>query len=260
MQNNKFLSDSDIDVFEGIISVRSVFEGIDKGISDRKIKEVLFCEDSVKGNGKLLGFLKARSFVYDYTLNVVPGSEIEKYAVGNSHGGLIMLCGKRNYPDRISDPVKDGFYIYLEGIEDPFNLGFAIRSAYAAGADGILLPARNALTSAGIVCRSSAGASEIANIIICRDEQVITELKNHSYRFVCTDKDAPVSVYDADLRKPLCLAIGGERRGLSSSCTRLADMTVKLVYGRDFPLALSAASSAAVLSFEVLRQNPAKIR
>ena len=82
MQNNKFLSDSDIDVFEGIISVRSVFEGIDKGISDRKIKEVLFCEDSVKGNGKLLGFLKARSFVYDYTLNVVPGSEIEKYAVG----------------------------------------------------------------------------------------------------------------------------------------------------------------------------------
>ena len=84
--------------------------------SDRKIKEVLFCEDSVKGNGKLLGFLKARSFVYDYILNVVPGSEIEKYAVGNSHGGLIMLCGKRNYPDRISDPVKDGFYIYLEGI------------------------------------------------------------------------------------------------------------------------------------------------
>ena len=52
------------DVFEGMVSIRSVFDGIDAGLSKRKIISVLFCEDNVKGNGKLLGFLKARSFVY----------------------------------------------------------------------------------------------------------------------------------------------------------------------------------------------------
>ena len=243
------------DVFEGIVSVRSVFSGIDKGVCDRKILEILFCEENIKGNGRLLGFLKARSFVYGYQLRTVPKAVIESYADGSSHGGLIMLCGKRIFKNRLANPKDNGFYIYLEGIEDPFNLGFAIRSAYAAVADAVLLSPHNPLSSAGIVCRSSAGASELSEIVICSDSEALKELKRLSYKFVCSDKDAPVSAFDADLSKPICLAIGGEKRGLSSLCTVLADFSVSLPYGSDFPMALSAASSAAVLSFEVLRQN-----
>ena len=63
MQQNSEIKDifnTEIDVFEGMVSIRSVFEGIDKGVIDRKIIAVLFDENNVKGNGKLLGFLKAR--------------------------------------------------------------------------------------------------------------------------------------------------------------------------------------------------------
>lgn len=246
---------SDIDVFEGMVSVRSVFEGKDKGVTDREIKTVLFSEDSVKGNGKLLGFLKARSFVYGYELCVVKKEELELYATGNSHGGVVMLCGKRSYPDKVVAPKENGFYVILEGVEDPYNLGYAIRSVYAAGADGVIVPRHNAMMSAGIVCRSSAGASELIDIICGSDTEITASLKTKGYRLVCSDMNAPAPAHLSDLKKPIILAVGGERRGFSKALTSQADCTVRLDYGRDFPMALSAASAAAILAFEVTKQN-----
>jgi len=248
----------DIDVFEGMISIRSVFQGIDEGVNNRKIIKVLFANSHIRGNGKLLGFLKARSFVYGYSLEAVDDSELERYASGNSHGGVIMLCEKRIYGESFASTPLEGFYILMEGIEDPYNLGYAIRSAYAAGADGIILPKRSPLISAGIVARSSAGASEMTEIICCSDYSCIKNLKNIGYRLVCADMDASQPAHLSNLRKPLVLAVGGEKRGFSKNLTELADTTVRLDYGRKFDMALSAASAAAILSFEVTKQNPIK--
>ncbi len=246
----------EFDVFEGMISIRSVFHGIDEGVNNRKIIKVLFSNSHIKGNGKLLGFLKARSFVYGYSLETVDDSEIARYTSGNSHGGVIMICEKRIYGENFAKPKNDGFYILMEGIEDPYNLGYAIRSAYAAGADGIILPKRSPLVSAGIVARSSAGASEMTEIICCSDYSCIKNLRAQGYRLVCADMDAPQPAHLSDLRKPLVLAVGGEKRGFSKNLTELADITVRLDYGRKFDMALSAASAAAILSFEVTKQNP----
>ena len=244
------------DVFEGMISVRSVFEGIDTGVNKRKINKVLFSETHIKGNGKLLGFLKARSFVYGYELQTVHDSDISNYAEGSSHGGVIMLCEKRIYNEMFSSPKADGFYVLMEGIEDPYNLGYAIRSAYAAGADGILLPKRSPIVSAGIVARSSAGASEMAEIVLYSDYSCISDLKALGYRLVCADMDAPAPAHLSDLKKPIILAVGGEKRGFSKKLTELSDLTVRLDYGRRFENALSAASATAILAFEVTKQNP----
>jgi 23S rRNA (guanosine2251-2'-O)-methyltransferase len=237
------------------VSIRSVFEGIDSGVIKRKIISVLFDENNVKGNGKLLGFLKARSFTYGYELKNVPTDVINTYANGSSHGGVIMLCEKREFDFDIKNPQNCGFYVILEGIEDPYNLGYAIRSVYAAGADGVILPKRNAMVSAGIVCRSSAGASEMLPII-CGDEvEIVKALKQVGYRLVCANMDAPAPAHLSNLKKPLILAVGGEKRGFSKALTELSDLTVRLDYGRDFPMALSAASASAILAFEVTKQN-----
>ena len=246
---------SNVDVFEGMVSVRSVFEGKDNGVTDREIKTVLFSEESVKGNGKLLGFLKARSFVYGYELKIIKKEELELYATGSSHGGVVMLCGKRSYPNTVVSQKKNGFYIILEGVEDPFNLGYAIRSVYAAGADGVIIPKHSAMMSAGIVCRSSAGASELIDIYCGDNVQMVKDLKAKGYRLACADMDAPAPAHLSDLKKPIILAVGGEKRGFSKALTELSDCTVRLDYGRDFPMALSAASAAAILAFEVTKQN-----
>ena len=254
MQKNT-LDLNEIDIFEGMISIRSVFSGIDSGICNRKILSVLFCEDNVKGNGKLLGFLKARSFVYGYELKTVPKSEIDAYVFGSSHGGVIMITEKRQYPATVGTTPESGFYVLLEGVEDPYNLGYALRSIYAAGADGIILPKRNAMLSAGIVCRSSAGASEMIQIVCSDEVDAVKELKSHGYKLVLADMDAPAPAHKSDMKKPIILAVGGEKRGFSKALTTLADQTVRLDYGREFPMALSAASASAILAFEVTKQN-----
>lgn len=256
MQTEPIMDRSDTDVFEGMISVRAVFDSIDKGISDRRILSVLFCEDSVKGNGKLLGFLKARSFVYGYELKTVSKEEFDKYARGNSHGGVLMICRKRTYKSSVSNIPENGFFVILEGIEDPFNLGYALRSVYAAGADAVILSEHSALTSAGTVCRSSAGASELINIFCGNETGMVRDLKKHGYRLVCADMEAPAPAHLSNLKKPLILAVGGEKRGFKKELTDLSDLTVRLDYGRDFPMALSAASASAILAFEVTKQNP----
>ncbi len=243
------------DIFEGMISVRAVFDGIDSGASKRKLIRFMFAENHVKGSGKLLGFLKARSFVYGYSFDIVPDSEISAIADGSSHGGVILISEKREFPDSVKEPSPDGFYVFLEGIEDPYNLGYAMRSVYAAGADGVLLPKRNVMQSAGMVCRSSAGASELMPIYCGEPTEMISHLQRLGYRLVCADMDAPAPAHLSDLKKPLILAIGGEKRGFDKKLLSISDLTVRLDYGRDFPMALSAASASAILSFEVTKQN-----
>ncbi len=242
------------DIFEGMVSVRAVFDGLDRKVTGRKLIRLLFAESHVRGNGKLLGFLKARSFIYGYSLDVVSDSEIDELALGTSHGGVLLLTEKRSFDSEIAS-VENGFYVLLDGIEDPYNLGYAIRSAYAAGADGIILPKRNAMQSAGVVCRSSAGASEQMPIYCGDTAYMVSSLQSQGYRLVCADMDAPAPAHLSDLKKPIILAVGGEKRGFDKKLLALSDLTVRLDYGRDFPMALSAASAAAILSFEVTKQN-----
>ena len=110
-------------------------------------------------------------------------------------------------------------------------------------------------SAAGVVCRASAGASELIDTYSGELTEMIAHLKTCGYRFAVADADAPQTVYDADLTYPLVLAVGGEKRGFSKNIEELSDITVSLPYGRDFPMALSAASAATVLAFEASRQN-----
>jgi 23S rRNA (guanosine2251-2'-O)-methyltransferase len=142
----------------------------------------------------------------------------------------------------------------IEGIEDPYNFGYALRSIYASGVDGIVLSKRNWLSAAGVVCRSSAGASERADIYIA-DDNFIELFKEAGYKIVCADIKNSVSVYDADLKKPIFLIVGGEKRGISSSILSKADEIIRIDYGRDFDAALSAASASTIIAFEIYRRN-----
>jgi 23S rRNA (guanosine2251-2'-O)-methyltransferase len=153
---------------------------------------------------------------------------------------------------------NDGFFVYLEGIEDPYNFGYTLRSLYAAGVDGVILSPRNWMEVAGIVARSSAGASEQLPIAIAEPAEAIAYMKGLGYTVVCAGIRDSVSMYDANLQFPILLVIGGEKRGISAALLAQSDCTVRIDYGRNFRGSLSAASAATVLAFEVLRQNTAQ--
>lgn len=182
---------------------------------------------------------------------------IEQNTVGATHGGLIALVGDRKYSDlKTVFFKKDGFICLIDGIEDPYNFAYSVRSLYAAGVDAIILSQRNWMTATGVCIRGSAGATELVDCAIYEDKQELISLaKANGYRIVCADEKTETLHTDPVLKKPLFLIVGGEKRGISADFMNACDEVVKIDYGRDFPMSLTAASATSILAFEVLRQN-----
>ena len=241
-------------LFEGMTSIRAVLSSENAGA--RTIEKVLYDRAKEKTKAKELGYLRRISSERGFTVEAISSGELDELAVGNTHGGILALCTERQFSAPSDADIRaDGFYAMIEGIEDPYNFGYALRSLYAAGVDGILLSPRNWMSAAGVVCRASAGASELVPIYIAEVEDTIELFKSKGYKVVCADIENSVSLYEADLKKPVFLIVGGEKRGISRSVLNAADQIVRIDYGREFKASLSAASASTVLAFEVYRQN-----
>ncbi|MBR5514926.1 MAG: RNA methyltransferase [Clostridia bacterium] len=252
-EESKFISSN---IFEGMVSIRALLNAADNDISDRRIKKVYVCESKAAKRAKELSYIKARSYDYGYTIETIPDEEFDELTLGNTHGGLICEATNRRVAPLSPSEIKDnGFYVMIEGIEDPYNFGYALRSLYAAGVNGIILSPRNWMSCAGVVCRASAGASELMPIFTCDCKEAIDIFKKANYSVVCSDIKNSVSAYETELNYPIFLIVGGEKRGITSSVLNKCDKIVRLDYKGDFNLALSAASAASILAFEIMRQN-----
>ena len=244
-------------IFEGMTSINAVLKASESG-RGRKILRVWYDKSKKNAKRRELGFLKYASEKHGFDLIEADSEFIDKTALGNTHGGFLAECTERILPRLhcTSLLADDGFYIMIEGIEDPYNFGYALRTVYAAGADGVILTERNWMSAAGVVCRASAGASELFDTFVTESaEEAIKIFKEKSYKIVCAGIRDSVSIFDADMKKPLLLIIGGEKRGISSGVLNFADKIVRIDYGREFKGSLSAASAASVLAYEVFRQN-----
>jgi 23S rRNA (guanosine2251-2'-O)-methyltransferase len=143
----------------------------------------------------------------------------------------------------------------LEGVEDPYNFGYAVRSLYAAGVTGLILDERNWMGVAGVVARSSAGASELMDMYVADPIDAIAMMKSKNYTVLCAGIRDSESLFDIELNKPLLIILGGEKRGISRNVLNLADRIVRIDYGTNFGGSLSTSAAAAVFAFEILRYN-----
>lgn len=238
-------------VFEGITSISAVING-----KSRSIDKVIIDKEKTKSKAREIDFIKKSQKQFGFEILYESTEVIDNLTTGNSHGGIIALCGERTLPS-LSEliPEEKGFYAMIEGIEDPYNFGYAIRSLYAAGVNAIILTKRNWMSAAGVVCRSSAGASELLPVYVADGDEACDFFKSHNVKTAAAGIRNSVSADEADLSLPLFLIVGGEKRGLSSTVIEKSDMIIRLDYGRDFRGSLSAASAASILAYEVLRQN-----
>ncbi len=246
------------DIFEGMPSISAVIKSIECGKSQRKILCVYIDNDKKRSKSKEISFLSAKSHTLNFTLEFKDCGFIDSICVGNTHGGIVAICTSRDIKILSSADIKEnGIYYLLDGIEDPYNFGNAVRSLYASGADGIIVGERNWLGVSGTVARSSAGTSELIDAYVCPAAEVaISTFKALGYTVICAGIRDSVSLFDTDLSAPLLVVLGGEKRGISRNILDMADKIVRIDYGNnDFHGSLSASASAAVFGFEILRYN-----
>ena len=250
----------DSTVFEGMTSIRAILRGIDAGVNNRRIVKILFDNDKLKKISKEVGYLKAVSNQYGYEIVESNSGELEELTLGNSHGGLIAITKSRTLPylDSSSEILSNGFYVMIEGIEDPYNFGYSLRSLYAMGCSGIILTERNWMSAAGVVCRSSAGASEMFSMYKSDPKDCIEIFKSKGYTVVCADENTDNILGQCSIKLPVLLIVGGEKRGISRAIIDSADMLVKIDYAREFRASLSAASATTMFAYEIARQNNLK--
>ena len=192
------------------------------------------------------------------TVARVPAAEIDTLAQGKSHGGVLALAGDRRFLPLASliAGVASPFIVMLDGVEDPFNFGQAVRAFYAAGAQGLVLRSRNWMSAVGVVARSSAGASELIPTAIAETTQEAADFfREQGLRVAVAAKERATPIYEADLSGALFLVVGGEKRGITRSFADAADIRLSIPYGRRYPHALGTTAAAAVLAFEIMRQR-----
>jgi 23S rRNA (guanosine2251-2'-O)-methyltransferase len=189
-------------------------------------------------------------------------TELDRMAGNSAHQGVVAVTSAKQYSD-LDDVVgaKRGHYslvVVLDGVEDPHNLGAILRTADAAGADGIVIPERRAASVTGTVTKASAGASEhlpiakVTNIV-----RTVEELKERNLWTVGLDERGS-QTYDAlDYNMDCALVLGAEGKGLHDLVKRKCDFLVSIpMLGKVSSLNVSVA--AAVVLYEIVRQRRAR--
>ena len=108
----------------------------------------------------------------------------------------------------------------------------------------------------GIIIKSSAGTSELMPIALVEDVETTTNFfKSRNYTIACTSKDEGQSIYQSNLKPPLFIVIGGEKRGINRNFLDKADLRLTIPYKREFEGSLPLNSVAVIIGFEILRQR-----
>lgn len=185
-------------------------------------------------------------------------SWMDRKAEGARHQGILCYAAAMDTfdaEDIIEQAKSPGLLVAMDGIEDPHNLGAILRSAEAAGADGIFLPKhRSANLSATVVKASAGAASHIKVARVPNIAQLIETLKKKGYWVAGLDAGADRPIWDADLTVPTTLILGSEGSGLHRLVRERCDFLFSLpILGKVGSYNVSVSAGMAL--YEVLRQR-----
>ena len=246
-------------LLEGIISVKAAVEG-----KNRKIEKVYIDLNKRKQRDRkimsFVSFLKEEKVDFEF----LPRTEIDVMVkafsgenAGNSHGGVVAFVSERSFVsanELFDGAVCGDYFVFLDGIEDPYNLGYCIRTLYAMGASGFILPKRDWEKVWSVVARASAGASELCRIAVSEgDTETAEAIEGAGLDIVCSalSKDS-VPVHSFAPVKPFVLFIGGEKRGISAEFMEKAAKVVHIPYAREgVRYSLPAASVCAIYASQL---------
>ena len=189
----------------------------------------------------------------------VARAELDRMAGNNGHQGVVAVTSAKQYND-VDDVVaakrsKHSLIVVLDGVEDPHNLGAILRTADAAGADGVVIPERRAAGITATVAKVSAGASEHLPIAkVTNISRTLEDLKSQNLWIVGLDERGSQSYESVDYKMDCALVLGAEGKGLHDLVRKRCDFLVSIpMLGKVASLNVSVA--AGIVLYEILRQR-----
>lgn len=177
------------------------------------------------------------------------------------HQGVVARVAEARYvtlEDLLALPNARGeaaFFLALDRVQDPRNLGALLRVAEGAGAHGVILPKHHAAGLTGAAAKAAMGAIEF--LPVARETNLVSVLEITKKQGIWLIGGVPVGGFlpwEIDLTMPLCLVMGGEGSGLRPLVARTCDFLVSLPM-RGKVGSLNVAAAAAALCYEVVRQR-----
>jgi len=187
--------------------------------------------------------------------------ELDRLAENALHQGVVAVTSAKAYVD-VDDLLasrrgEHALLVVLDGVEDPHNLGAILRTADAAGADGVVIPERRAVGVTGTVAKASAGASEYLPIAkVTNIGRTLEELKERNLWMVGLDERG-TQTYDAvDYNMDCAVVLGAEGKGIHEQVRKKCDFLVSIPLLGSVP-SLNVSVAAAIVLYEIVRQRRA---
>lgn len=247
---------ADSDEVTGLIVGRNpVMEALKSG----KALDTIYVNENAGGSiGAITRIARERGIV----IKNVSDQKLTQMCGGASHQGIIASGACAEYvsvEDILAISKKKGtapFIIICDEIEDPHNLGAIIRTAEAAGADGIIIPKRRSASLNATVFKTSAGAASWLPVArVANLGAAIDELKKNGIWIYGTDASGE-NYSDTSFTGPIGLVIGSEGFGMGRLIRDKCDFLVKLpMYGKI--TSLNASVAAGIFMYEAVRQRAA---
>ena len=181
--------------------------------------------------------------------------EIDDLANG-VHQGIILFIPYYKYKD-LDDVLTDeaSFFVLLDHIEDPHNLGAIVRTCEAAGVDAIIMPRDRQVQVNATVMKTSVGTLENVDIVTVSNlNNTISELKKNGFWVVGTALEDSVDYRSIDYSSKIALVIGNENSGMSNLVKKSCDFIAKIpMYGKTN--SLNASVAAGIMIYEVIRNR-----
>jgi len=181
--------------------------------------------------------------------------------VEGRHQGVIALCKEGQtyneaYLDKlVEEQGQSGFFLMLDGVTDPHNLGACLRSADGAGVQAVIVPKDNSVGLTPVVSKVASGAAESVPLIVVTNlSRTLKSLQQKGVWAVGTTGEAQQTVYQVDLTGPLVLVMGSEGTGMRKLVGNQCDFLVKLPMAGEVS-SLNVSVATGICLFEAVRQR-----
>ena len=177
------------------------------------------------------------------------------------HQGVMALCSPGETYDEsfllklAEERGGDAFFLMLDGVTDPHNLGACLRAADGAGVQAVIVPKDNSVGLTPVVSKVACGAAETMPLVMVTNlTRTLEKLQQQGAWVVGTTGDAEQLIYDIDLKGPMVLVMGAEGAGMRQLTQKQCDFLVKLPMAGGVS-SLNVSVATGICLYEVVRQR-----